>query len=101
MLRIRYAFAALLAIGMLGIAPARAADPVRGQELFRQHCLSCHAPGQPMPGAPDFALGQTLFQPDGVLLEKIRDGVNAMPGYRGILDNAMILDVIAYLRTLQ
>lgn len=85
----------------LGVLPARAADPVRGQDLFLQHCMSCHAPGRPMPGAPDFTQGQKLFQPDGVLLEKIRDGVDAMPGYRGILDNTMILDVIAYMRTLQ
>ena len=83
------------------LSPARAADPVRGQELFMQHCVSCHAPGQPVPGAPGFILQQRMLQPDGVLLEKIRYGVNAMPGYQGILDNSMILDVIAYMRTLQ
>ncbi len=81
--------------------PARAADPVRGQELFMQHCVSCHAPGQPVPGAPGFILQQRMLQPDSVLLEKIRYGINAMPAYQGILDNSMILDVIAYMRTLQ
>ncbi len=83
------------------LSSGHAADPVRGQTLFMQHCASCHAPGQPVPGAPGFILQQRLLQPDSVLLEKIRDGVNAMPGYQGILDNPMILDVIAYMRTLQ
>ncbi len=86
---------------LLGATAVRAADPVRGQQLYQQHCMSCHAPGQTMPGAPDFALGQGMLQPDSVLLEKIRLGMNAMPGYQGILDNSMILDVIAYMRTLQ
>ena len=96
----RFAIFPLLAL-ILFPSPARAADPVRGQELFMQHCVSCHAPGQPVPGAPGFILQQRMLQPDSVLLEKIRSGVNAMPGYQGILDNSMILDVIAYMRTLQ
>jgi len=94
--------AVFVLLALLVIPPsARAADPIRGQELFMQHCVSCHAPGQPVPGAPGFILQQRMLQPDSVLLDKIRYGLNAMPGYQGILDNSMILDVIAYMRTLQ
>lgn len=98
--RARHLATGLLLCGLVA-GPVRAADPQRGEELFLQHCMSCHAPGRPVPGAPDFTRGQNLIQPDGVLLAKIRDGVDAMPGYRGILDNRSILDVIAYMRTLQ
>jgi mono/diheme cytochrome c family protein len=41
-----------------------------------------------------------MLQPDMVLLERIRAGRNAMPGYRGVLSDRDILSVIAYTRTL-
>jgi len=53
-----------------------------------------------MPGVPDFSQGDTLLQSDLELLNSIQDGKNMMPAYRGILSNMEILDVIAYLRTL-
>lgn len=92
---------ALCLLAMLySITPVNAADPNKGSEIFRQHCVTCHAPGRPMPGTTDFLQGRSLFQPDPVLLEKIKTGRNAMPAYNGILSDIDILNIIAYLRTL-
>jgi len=52
-----------------------------------------------MPGAPDFSRNEQLMQPDVTLYETIRRGQGAMPGYRGVLRNEDILDVISYIRT--
>ena len=54
-----------------------------------------------MPGIPDFSSGDGLFLPDPDLLNQIRDGKDMMPAYRGIIEDEEILDVIAYLRSLQ
>ena len=40
------------------------------------------------------------MRPDTLLLSAIRNGKNAMPAYQGILSDADILDVIAFVRTI-
>lgn len=79
-----------------------AADSVKGGELYATHCASCHGVFgvSDMPDAPNFDQGESLFQPDLVLLNSIKAGKNAMPAYRGIFSDRDILDMIAYLRTL-
>lgn len=83
--------------------PATAADVTKGAQLYSTHCATCHGlKGVPvMPGSPNFARSEGLLQADLSLLGAIRAGKNAMPGYLGILRDAEILDVIAYLRTLR
>lgn len=82
---------------------ASAADALRGAELYRLHCAGCHgAGGRPvLPGAPDFTRPTALLRPDGALLQTIRGGRGAMPGYAGQLRDRDILDVVAHLRTLR
>jgi mono/diheme cytochrome c family protein len=72
-----------------------------GQALYKTHCEGCHGAGGrgALPGTPNFATGQGLTQPDTLLFRSIRDGKLVMPGYRGVLSDYEILDVIAYLRT--
>jgi cytochrome c6 len=41
------------------------------------------------------------MQPDPVLVQSIKAGRNAMPGFQGLLRDRDILDVIAYARTLR
>ena len=84
-------------------APASAADIVRGGQIFALHCASCHGPaGQGVhPGAPRFNRGERLMQSDLALLRSVRAGKNAMPPFMGLLRDREILDVIAFLRTLQ
>lgn len=80
-----------------------AADIGKGREIYTGFCAGCHGDtGRGvMPGIPDFTFGATLMRPDAVLAESIRSGVNAMPGFRGIITDFQILDVVAYLRTMQ
>jgi cytochrome c6 len=82
---------------------ACAADVFRGGELYRRHCAQCHGDdGRPvMPTAPDFSRRERLLQPDPTLLQTLRAGKGAMPAYQGLLRDRDLLDVIAYLRTLQ
>lgn len=97
---VRYAaLGLLLAFAANG---ALAADVIRGADLYRTHCAHCHgAQGRPvMPMAPDFTRLDPLMQPDPRLLQSIRNGRGAMPGYQGLLRDRDILDVIAHLRTL-
>jgi cytochrome c6 len=94
----------LLALALFAAAgSARAADPLRGAELYRSHCSHCHgAGGRPqLPGAPDFTRPTTLLKPDLSLLATIRDGRGAMPGYAGQLRDREILDLVTHLRTLR
>ena len=79
-----------------------AADTNKGAEVYTMHCASCHGVSgvNVMPGAPNFAQDEGLMSPDGTLFISIQSGKAAMPAYRGILSDQDILNVIAYLRTL-
>lgn len=92
-------FASLLLL--LGTGISYAADSGNGGGLYAKNCATCHGKSgtSVMPNAPNFALGESLMQPDAKLLASIRTGKNSMPGYRGILKDAEIMDVIAFIRT--
>jgi cytochrome c6 len=81
---------------------ASAADVHRGAALYATHCAACHgANGVPvMPGSPNFRRLETLMRPDLQLVTAIRSGKGAMPAYFGILRERELLDVVAFLRTL-
>lgn len=94
-----------LALILFLIAAAQAAsggDVYNGQEVYRTHCRSCH--GQSGAGevgnAPDFTIGEGLLQSDLSLMKAISDGKGVMPGYRAVLSEQEILDVISYMRAL-
>ena len=78
-----------------------AANFFNGKTVYESYCEACHGiSGQgEMPGAPNFSQGRTLMQPDLSIYVRIRDGANAMPGFRGILSETEILDVISYIRS--
>jgi len=82
---------------------AGAANVVEGQRIYQMHCIGCHGVGgqSPNPAAPNFARSERLMQPDTALLMSIKAGKMSMPSFNGILRDQQILDVIAYLRTLQ
>lgn len=86
----------------LAAADAGAADVQRGGTIYSSHCAVCHGSnGAPViPGAPDFRRLERLMQPDSQLAIAIRNGKGAMPGYFGVLRERELLDVVAYLRTL-
>jgi cytochrome c6 len=90
-------------LALLLAGSAVAADIGAGGRVYSMHCLACHGPsGQSLlPDAPNFVRGERLIQPDFSLLSSIKAGKRAMPAYMGILRDQEILDVVAYLRTLQ
>jgi mono/diheme cytochrome c family protein len=92
-----------LAVALLGAPAAWAADPQRGADLYRTHCVNCHgASGRPtLPSAPDFTSPMALLKPDLALLETVRGGRGGMPAYAGQLRDREILDIVAHLRTLK
>lgn len=104
MMRARSALVTLaVALGSLYPgAQARAGDIVRGAEVYRQHCATCHGAAgiSTWPGAPNIARNEGMLAPDMVLLQRIRSGRNAMPAYQGLLNDRDILNVITYMRTL-
>jgi cytochrome c6 len=85
-----------------GSGTSRAADTIKGGELYAVHCASCHGTSgiSVMPNAPNFARGESLLRPDLSILTSIKNGKDAMPAYQGILSDPDIMNVIVYLRTL-
>ena len=53
-----------------------------------------------MAGLPNFTQPATLMRPDASMATVIRNGRRSMPGFRGILKDGEVYDVIAYMRTL-
>lgn len=105
MLKVQYFKQARLFILLLfvfGMNPSHAADTNKGSEIYAQHCVACHGESGVgvMPNAPNFAQNEGLMNSDLVLLSSIKVGKTAMPAFRGVLSDQDILDVIAYLRTL-
>ena len=97
----RLVLCALCAI--LGAASAHAADIYNGREVYQLHCESCHgSDGRSLePGTPDFSMGESMYRPDTDLVRLLRDGKGVMPAYRGLLSDAELRNVIAYVRSLQ
>jgi len=101
---IKAARAIALSLCLLGLAgAAQAADPRNGAKIYGERCADCHGNrGVPtMPGVPDFSRNQRLMQSDLTLVKSISIGKGMMPAFQGVLSEQDILDVIAYLRTLQ
>ncbi len=99
----RIAILCLILLGGVYEITAHAADIRKGAKLYNSHCAGCHgASGQggSMPGTPNFRRGEGLFQPDAKLLELLQNGRGVKPAYRGLMTTKEMLDVIAYLRTL-
>lgn len=80
---------------------AVAADERKGREVYDLHCATCHGmDGISLdPLVPSFADGDALFLMDAELLQRIGDGNDTMPAFRGLLSAEEIRDVIAYIRT--
>lgn len=88
---------------VFGTGGAYAGDIDKGGKLYTRHCATCHgADGvNVMPDAPNFAHSERLLRPDVFILAAIKEGKNAMPAFQGMLKDGDIMDVIAYLRTLE
>ncbi|SHI35515.1 c-type cytochrome [Wenxinia saemankumensis] len=101
--------------------PPDAALLAEGRALYEAHCASCHGAqleGQPdwrrplpsgrLPAPPHDACGHTWHHPDRILFRIVREGTAAivgggyesdMPGFGGILSDAEIEAVLAYIKS--
>lgn len=95
------------ALPLLGSLPAMA-DP-DGQQLYRQHCVKCHAAdgrANTMRGWLYFAqnLSKAKWQDntsDSDILDAIQQGPGAMPGYADKLSEAEQLALVKAVRDLR
>jgi mono/diheme cytochrome c family protein len=80
---------------------SHAADFFNGESVYRKYCQSCHGvKGHGgIGGAPNFTRGQVLMKPDFDLYKSIESGKNAMPAFRGVLNEEEFYDVITYIRS--
>ncbi|MBC5784431.1 cytochrome c [Ramlibacter sp. USB13] len=108
--------------GQLRIATDDPAVLATGQAVYAQHCAACHGAkreGQPrwrerdasgrLPAPPHDASGHTWHHPDQVLFDITKHGVakaaklpgyeSAMPAYAGVLSDAEIVAVLAWIRS--
>lgn len=85
------------------VLPSFAADLANGKRVYESYCLTCHGPYgiSVTPGAPNFARGESLMQPDMVLLQSVKMGKMGQPPFFGILSDQDIFDSLAYARTLR
>ena len=95
-------FTALVVLAVAWSSPGSAADRNNGRAIYEMHCVGCHGEGGRSvdPTVPSFANGDGLFLMDSELLDRIRQGNQTMPAFRGLLSDQEIRDVISYLRTL-
>lgn len=86
----------LLSTGMV-----MAGDPMKGRSLYENRCSGCHGlEGIPQVAAvPNFKMGQGLMKSDQELMDFVKKGKGVMPGFKGILTDAEIRDILAHVRT--
>ena len=101
-MRAQMKLTAVMLYALLSTGLAYAGDMQSGREIYELHCSICHgANGVSVDMTiPSFANGDRLFQMDQDLVRSIREGKDLMPGFRGLLSDREIRDVISYLRSL-
>jgi cytochrome c6 len=95
-------FVVIAVLAVAWSSPGAAADRNNGRAIYEMHCVGCHGErGRSVdPTVPSFANGDGLFMMDSELLDRIRQGNETMPAFRGLLSDQEIRDVVSYLRTL-
>lgn len=117
----------LVALNLPRRSAAPRADPsdaslvAQGQQVYQARCASCHGvklegqpnwqqelPGGGRPAPPHDASGHTWHHPDALLFDITKRGsqasmpdagVTMMPGFGGVLSDAEIWAVIAYIKS--
>lgn len=79
----------------------QAGNPIKGRSLYENRCSGCHGmEGLPQVSeVPNFKMGQGLMKSDQELLAFVKKGRGVMPGFKGILTDDEIRDIIAHVRT--
>ncbi len=94
---------ALLAIALVTVAftnPALAADTVNGAKIFSANCAACHMGGNNVIMAQK-TLKKEALEKYGMnsveaIVTQVTNGKNAMPSFKGRLNDQQIQDVATY-----
>lgn len=88
-----------------------AVSAARGKRIYERDCLACHGRSGrgDGPAASSFAGGMDDLStlpgapifPDGVVAYRIANGKDGMPGWKGVLSDNDIWDVLSYVRSLR
>lgn len=96
--------ASVIAAGLFALPlAAQAANPVNGKKVFDDNCAACHGVDgvSVVPQTPNFAKGERLEKPDAQLLGSVKNGLNVMPAWKGMISDSDMADALAYARTLR
>jgi TPR repeat protein len=79
------------------------ADASRGERLYMMFCAGCHGANgiSAYENSPSFAFGEGFEKSDAVLMRKLREGSQEMPGWDGKFSRDELLAVMAFVRTLR
>jgi mono/diheme cytochrome c family protein len=107
-LRFLGALALVVLFAGSGKQPRAKGNVAHGKELFDSTCDACHYANSHVaragPGLADFYKKKKLMNgaplTDANLDRWIRDGSRLMPGYKNMLSDEQMRDLIAYLKTL-
>ncbi len=98
----------ILSVILLGIAvftiaftsPARAADTANGAKIFSANCAACHMGGRNVVAAAKTLKKDALekYQMNSLeaIVYQVQNGKNAMPAFKGRLNDKQIEDVASY-----
>ncbi|TAE54253.1 MAG: cytochrome C6 [Nostocales cyanobacterium] len=81
--------------------PALAADTATGKGIFTANCAQCHAGGKNLVAGPSKSLfkealeANNMYSADAIVYQ-VTNGKNAMPAFKGRLNDGQIADVAAY-----
>lgn len=94
---------ALAVVALVTVAfghPAQAADMVNGGKIFANNCAACHMGGNNVIMANKTlkkdALEQFGMKSEDAIYNQVVNGKNAMPSFKGRLNDEQIHDVAAY-----
>ena len=80
--------------------PALAADTANGAKIFNANCAACHMGGRNVVMATKTlkidALEKYQMNSLEAIINQVRNGKNAMPAFKGRLNDKQIEDVAAY-----
>lgn len=80
--------------------PALAADAAKGAKIFNANCTACHMSGRNVVAAAKTlkkdALEKYQMKSSEAIINQVKNGKNAMPAFKGRLNEQQIEDVAAY-----
>ncbi|WP_206485975.1 cytochrome c [Thalassotalea sp. G2M2-11] len=103
MMKILITYFLVLLLSLIASTSVYAGNAKTGKKYYQENCAQCHGlNGKPtLPRAANFSKKEGLRVSDSALVQRIKHGGKTCPAYSGLLRDAEIIDLIAYLRVLR